>query len=165
MSTTPDDDMTGHANKRHDLDDRVTELHAAGLGRNAIATELGCATGLVTKIAQRLGLPFDATRTAAATAGAYAKTVVRRAKLGSRFLDVAESALDKVENAEASSDAKSWMTVAGIAVDKLAVLDKIENGDRVQVGVGPMTPHALDQQIEKLINRVQPTETDGGRTN
>ena len=60
---------------------RVRELHAQGKSRNAIAETLGRSGRTVSRIAAELGLSFERTRTAAATAAKVADGAARRAQL------------------------------------------------------------------------------------
>jgi hypothetical protein len=53
-----------------DFDARLATLHAKGLSRNQIATELGCSAGTVTNHARKLGLTFERTETAVSGRGA-----------------------------------------------------------------------------------------------
>jgi hypothetical protein len=70
--------------------DRVRELHAQGLTRNAIAIEIGRSAGTVTKLARELGLSFDRAATQAATAAKVADARARRATLMHELLVDAE---------------------------------------------------------------------------
>ncbi|MGV9611340.1 helix-turn-helix domain-containing protein [Nocardia xishanensis] len=63
--------------------DRITELHAEGKGRNEIAALLGVDPAAITYWARRLGLRFDQSQTAEATAA-------RLEQLKRRRLDFAE---------------------------------------------------------------------------
>lgn len=60
---------------------RVAELHAAGLSRAAIARDLGRGTATVGRIGEALGLSWDRSRTAAATAAKQIDNKARRAAL------------------------------------------------------------------------------------
>lgn len=70
--------------------DRVRELHAQGLSRNAIAREIGRAASTVTKLADELRLDFDRTRTAEATRAKVLDAKDRRAQLALDLLADAE---------------------------------------------------------------------------
>jgi hypothetical protein len=70
--------------------DQVRQLHARGLGRNAIATELGRSAGTITTIAKQLGLSFDRATTRAATEAKVADAKARRAALALNLLGDAE---------------------------------------------------------------------------
>lgn len=65
---------------------RLRQLHAKGLGRNAIAAELGRSAGTVTKLAAEMGLSFDRAPTVAATAAAKADAAALRAALNLDYL-------------------------------------------------------------------------------
>lgn len=76
---------------------RVRELHAAGKGRNEIATELGRSGRTISEIAKGLGLSFArAAEVRAATEVRQADLADRRAALAQRLQDVAERELEKV---------------------------------------------------------------------
>lgn len=70
-----------------EIEKRVRELHAQGLGRNAIARQIGCADSTLSKIAARLGLSFDRTRTAEATRAKQVDAAARRADLSATLLE------------------------------------------------------------------------------
>lgn len=60
---------------------KFAELHSRGLGRNAIAAELGRSPSTVTKLARAAGVTFDRAATAAATAAKQADNRALRAEL------------------------------------------------------------------------------------
>jgi hypothetical protein len=68
----------------------LRELHAQGLGRNAIAREMGVAPVMVSRTADHLGLAFDRSRIQAATEARLADLAERRAVLAETLLDDAE---------------------------------------------------------------------------
>lgn len=71
--------------------EQVRALHAAGLGRNEIAREIGRSGETVSKIAKALGLSFErGPEVAAATAAKVADAKARRAQLMHELLDDAE---------------------------------------------------------------------------
>jgi hypothetical protein len=72
---------------------RVAELHAQGKSRNAIATDLGRSGRTISKIAAELGLTFERTRTAAATAAKKVDGAARRAQLQLDLLEAAQKHL------------------------------------------------------------------------
>jgi hypothetical protein len=67
--------------------DRVRELHAQGLSRNAIAAAMGRSGRTVSRIAARLGLTFDREQVRAATEAKKADARARRAALALALLD------------------------------------------------------------------------------
>jgi len=67
--------------------DRVRELHAQGLSRNAIAEAMGRSGRTISRIADKLGLTFDRERTRAATEAKKADARARRAALALALLD------------------------------------------------------------------------------
>jgi len=96
MSPTP---------SREDLASRVAELHAAGLGRNQIARELGVGGRIITELARELSLTFDRRRTRTATDAREADSRERRSKLAARILDAAEADLERITALSAPQDA------------------------------------------------------------
>jgi helix-turn-helix protein len=77
--------------------ERVRELHAQGKTRNDIAKTIGRSPSTVSKIARALGLSFDRTKTAAATAAKQQDNRARRADLVGRLYGRSEAILDRVE--------------------------------------------------------------------
>lgn len=77
---------------------RIVELHAEGLSRNAIAKQLGRSGRTVSRIAAELGLSFErgGTRTAAATEARKADAATRRAAIEEKALASAEKLLDQM---------------------------------------------------------------------
>jgi hypothetical protein len=67
--------------------DRIAELHAQGLSRNAIAEQLGRSAGVVSKICKQLGLSFDRSATKAAVEAAVVDAKAKRAQLANDLLD------------------------------------------------------------------------------
>ncbi|NEB42267.1 hypothetical protein G3I54_36105 [Streptomyces sp. SID14515] len=79
-----------------DLWERFRELHAEGLGRNAISREMGKCYAVVSRTAEHLDLTFDRSRIEAATAARVADLAERRSLLAVKFTDVAEDSLDRI---------------------------------------------------------------------
>ncbi|WP_394253650.1 hypothetical protein [Arthrobacter pityocampae] len=75
----------------------VRACHAKGLGRNAIADELGVARGTITKVANELGLDFDRTKTEVATKARSIDQRARRQDIIDRLYKRAETVLDRLE--------------------------------------------------------------------
>lgn len=75
---------------------RLRELHAEGMGRNAIAREMGIQGSCVSRTAKYLGLTFDRSKVEAATRARLADLAERRALLAEQFHDIAEDSLDRV---------------------------------------------------------------------
>lgn len=117
---------------------RVRELHARGMGRNAIAREIGRAQRTVSVIAAELGLTFDVTMTEEATRHRVAQLAERRAILAEALQGDAERLTEQIwqpsvvysfggkENTynerpvdEPPADAKkALMSTAGMAIDR-----------------------------------------------
>ncbi|MFD8771441.1 hypothetical protein [Streptomyces sp. NPDC059916] len=70
--------------------DELRELHAQGLGRNAISREMGITNSVVSRTAAHLGLEFDRTRIQAATAARLADLAERRSLLAEDLMTDAE---------------------------------------------------------------------------
>lgn len=73
---------------------RMKALAAEGLGRNAIAREVGVDGGTVTKYAKRDGYSFDRTQTALAVMARQIDLAEIRQTLARKFLMVADESLD-----------------------------------------------------------------------
>ncbi|MFE4548875.1 helix-turn-helix domain-containing protein [Streptomyces sp. NPDC056785] len=77
--------------------ERVRELHAAGMGRNEIATELGRSGRTISEIAKGLGLSFArAAQVQQATEIRTADLADRRTRFAVELQDLAERELKKV---------------------------------------------------------------------
>lgn len=118
--------------------DQFRELHAQGLGRNAIAREMGIAPVTASRTAVHLGLDFDRTKMREAQAARVADLEERRSLLASELLDIAEDSLKRIyqpttvysfggkdnsfndhEFPEAPvAERVKYMTSAAIAIDK-----------------------------------------------
>jgi hypothetical protein len=70
--------------------DEFRDLHAQGLGRNAIAREMGIAPVVASRTAEYLGLTFDRSQIQAATEARLADLAERRALLAESLIDDAE---------------------------------------------------------------------------
>lgn len=77
-------------------DDQLRNLHADGLSLTETAKRMHRSKSTVNRAARRLGLHWDRTKTAAATAAVIADGRTRRAALEQRFLDEAEKSLDRM---------------------------------------------------------------------
>ncbi|MEV8353184.1 helix-turn-helix domain-containing protein [Streptomyces niveus] len=71
----------------------VRDLHAEGLGRNAIATRIDRSPRTVSYLAEEMGLAFDRTATAVATEARVIDSKARRAAIIEGLYDVAEDDL------------------------------------------------------------------------
>ncbi|RKT85613.1 Helix-turn-helix domain-containing protein [Saccharopolyspora antimicrobica] len=76
---------------------RVRELHEQGKTRNDIAKTLGRSPSTVSKLARELGLSFDRSATAAASAAKAIDNRARRVALEGRALARAEALYDRLE--------------------------------------------------------------------
>ncbi|MFF4369641.1 helix-turn-helix domain-containing protein [Streptomyces sp. NPDC001594] len=80
--------------------EQVRALHAEGLGRNAIARQLGRSSRTVSVLAEELGLTFDRTATAEATRARVIDTRERRQSLIERYYAQADKILARLERDE-----------------------------------------------------------------
>lgn len=78
----------------------IRELHAQGLGRNAIAEATGLAAGTVTRIAGQLGLSFARSATAAATAARQVDLRDRRQQIVEQLYDRAQANINRLNGPE-----------------------------------------------------------------
>lgn len=126
---------------------RISEMHAEGIARNEIARRLGLAPSTVGAHAQALGLKWDRSATAAATAAKLTDLGARRAALVDRMMKLAEDTLDEIEGGELEqvaitqqgkvvrttrkpdmTDRRNGVTISGIAVDKATKLLDRDSG-------------------------------------
>lgn len=70
--------------------DRIRELHAQGMSRNAIARDIGRALATITNFCQREGLSFDRTNQEAAARARVVDAKTRRAELADQLLEDAQ---------------------------------------------------------------------------
>lgn len=80
--------------------DEIMRLHAEGHGRNEIARQIGRGTRTVSVVAAEMGLSFDRTHTAVATAARMTDARARRAALIDRYYEQAHKALDRLDREE-----------------------------------------------------------------
>ncbi|MFI7890886.1 hypothetical protein ACIFUY_06435 [Streptomyces sp. CACIS-1.16CA] len=163
-----------------DLWERFRELHTEGLGRNAIAREMGKCGAVVSRTAEHLGLTFDRSRIEAATAARVADLAERRSLLAVQFTDVAEESLQKIHepttvyafggkennfNSETFPEAphaerRILIMAAGAAIDrslKLAPPEQASGGaDEAKSMLGK-----LAQGISALVNEDAETPPEG----
>jgi hypothetical protein len=128
--------------------DRVRELHAQGLSRNAIGRQLGRSGKTVSEIAGKLGLTFDRTQTKVATEARKDDARARRAALALDLLDDAArlrrrlwepasyvdhggkefTRVDWTMPEPTFGDKTKIMQAVGIAVDRSVKLDEYDSG-------------------------------------
>jgi hypothetical protein len=141
---TPDDDDPDAT-----VRGRVTALHAAGMGRNQIARELGLSTATVSRIAAAEHLKFDRAATAAALEARQIDLKARRVELKGLLLEDAhklrkqlweparlvafggkDNTINEVTLAEPQFvDKKNIMAAVGIAIDRFEKLDARDSGN------------------------------------
>lgn len=154
---------------------RIKQMHGEGMARNAIARELGLAASTVGGHAKALGLKWDRSKTAAATAAKLTDLGARRAALVDRMMTTAEQGLDVIDSGEIElamitqagkvvkttrdvdmTDRRNAITIAGIAVDKATkLLDRDTGVDSAE--------STLDA-IEKVIGAAALGLIDGDQT-
>jgi len=118
--------------------DEFRELHAQGLGRNAIAREMGVAPVCVSRTAAHLGLSFDRSKIQAATQARLADLAERRSLLAEDLIGDAEKLRqqiweprlywdwggkdhdydDKLAEEPTPADKRALMGAAGMAIDR-----------------------------------------------
>lgn len=158
--------------------ERVQQLHARGLGRNDIARELGRSVSTISAVAKQLGLSFDRSKTAAATAAKVVDAKAKRAQLMTDLLDDAEKlraqlfaqahvyAFGGKENtfAEAYIDQPSFrdqrdiMAAVNTALGASLRLDQ-HDGDGSNETVGSLLGSLLDDLVGR--HGEQPADGDG----
>jgi hypothetical protein len=94
--------------------EELKRLHAEGLGRNAIAREMGRSLRGVSVHAERLGLTFDRTATAVATEAKKTDAKARRAAIIDRAYARVEKLLDRLDEADEGRFKFTASTVNGI---------------------------------------------------
>jgi len=132
----------------------LKRLHALGLGRNAIAREMGRSSRGITVHAERLGLSFDRTATAAATEAKMQDAKARRAAIIDQLYAVVEDELaylkdgeyDLIEVSSGSAvnytpkrlpaqDRKALLTGVGSAMATAARLEALDTNNGVDEGI------------------------------
>lgn len=143
------DTSRSRARRRLVTDDerkRVAELHAQGLSRGAIARELGRQPSTIGKIADKLGLTWDRSKTAVAVKAKQADNRARRAELSRLLLDDAHRLRERlwteseqvvstpkgpakvVQALPPARDARDLMTAVGTAVKSHTELERVDAG-------------------------------------
>lgn len=77
---------------------QIADLHAQGLGCNAIARKLGCSPSAVSRTCSKLGLTFDRAKVAAANKAHKIDLAERRAAQLERIYGVVDTILDRLED-------------------------------------------------------------------
>jgi hypothetical protein len=133
------------------LFDELRALHEQGLGRNAIAREMGVAPVMVSRTAEHLGLTFDRSKVEAATKARLADLAERRALLAEDLLSDAErlraqlwkptivysfggkdNTYEEHEFAEApAAEKRALMSTAGMAIDRVLKLMPVEEASNL----------------------------------
>lgn len=136
--------MTGRTGPPRKADpETVARLAADGLGRNAVARELGVSRRAVDEAARAAGITWDRTATAQATAARLADV---RAELTDSFTEAADLATGRLIEALHADELdpavlRALGTVAGISTDKVVLL-----GDRVS---------ATDERGDSLLDQLR----------
>lgn len=141
--------------------DEFRELHAQGLGRNAIAREMGIAQAVVSRTAAYLELTFDRSKIQAATAARLADLAERRSLLAEDLIGDAEKLRkqlwephlywdwggkdhdydDKLADEPTAGDKRALMGAAGMAIDrslKLAPNEEMSGLDNAKSMLGSL---------------------------
>jgi hypothetical protein len=102
---------------------RLRELHAQGLGRNAIARRLERSPRTVSELAAEMELSFDRTMTAVATEARKADAQARRTALVERYYEQAHKHLDRLDRDEHTIKEVSMGKVVAYQSDDLPAQD------------------------------------------
>jgi hypothetical protein len=111
----------------------LKRLHGLNLGRNAIARQMGRSLRGVSRHAERLGLTFDRTATAAATEAKMQDAKARRAAIIGQLYDVVEDELAYLKQADGYELAE---VSAGSAVDYRAKRLPAQDRKALLTGIG-----------------------------
>lgn len=151
-----------------DLDAQILAAHARGLGRNAIALELGASRRRVSAVIADAGLTFARSpHTAAARRRRSADTAERRAAVAARVLDRAERALDDLDGLHDPVDALDVERRARVvqsvaqAVGALTRARPLDSGDADTEAVRVVFGAFLDSARQQF---AEPTPADPGLT-
>lgn len=154
----------------------VAEAHSRGLGRNAIARELGVPAATVSAICHAAGLSFDREQTALALRARQIDLAAERATIKAMLLLRARDALEAIDapalvysfggkdntyaerllDAPPVTDQRNLMTIAGIALTRYADLDRVDTGatgTAEAVGMVDRMHAALTVAVEALHDR------------
>lgn len=169
-----------HSVMGEDRWDEFRELHAQGLGRNAISRKMGITACVVSRTAQHLGLDFDRSKIAAATQARLADLAERRSILAVNLTEVAEKALADMDqptlvyafggkdnnfNSELldkapASERRALMGTAGMAIDRSLKLAPMESGGGSEEEAKSMLGN-LFTGLAALANQDSSPEPDG----
>lgn len=150
-----------HGTIAEDRFDEFRELHAQGLGRNAIAREMGVAPVCVSRTAAHLGLTFDRSKIQAATQARLADLAERRSLLAEDLIGDAEKLRqqiwephlywdwggkdhdydEKTADEPTPADKRALMGAAGMAIDrslKLAPTEETSGLDNAKSMLGSL---------------------------
>ena len=127
---------------KDDLTTRVKALHKAGMGRNAIARELGVSHRQVDNAARALGIEFGRIDEKALH-GRKLQAQAQRDSIAAAWRELAEVNLaimiDAAADSERVEEMRARATIAGVATDKAAALEAI-----------PRTVPRSDTEIERM---------------
>lgn len=127
--------------------DRLRELHAQGLSLHEIARRMGRGKTTISRHAASMGLSWDRSKTIEATKARTADVKALRAELKHQFLVKAGELLaqmdepylvfnfggkdnsynDRLLDRPPTADLRNLMTAAAVAVDKHAVLERLDS--------------------------------------
>jgi hypothetical protein len=131
--------------------DELRELHAQGLGRNAIAREMSVPPVMVSRTAEHLELTFDRSKVEAATKARLADLAERKALLAEALMGDAEklraqmwepttvysfggkdNTYEEHEFDEApAAEKRALMSTAGMAIDRVVKLAPVEESSNL----------------------------------
>ena len=156
---------------------RIKTMHGEGKARNVIARELGLAPSTVGAHAKVMGLKWDRTASAAATAAKLTDLGARRANLVGEMMDLAEDTMKEIragklevvvvtqagkivrtERAADMADRRSAMVIGGIAIDKATKLLDRDAGQDAAESTLDMLERAVTAQALAMIDGDQTTD-------
>jgi hypothetical protein len=134
-----------HSIITNQLRDQVRAAHKRGLGRNAIAEEVGVARGTVTKVANELGLDFDRTGTAKATEARSIDAKVRRLDIIERLYTRTEFILSRLE-----ADIFEALVPSGPGVQDVEQLGFVPAVEERQIAAAMNSYLAAAEKLERV---------------
>jgi len=164
----------------------IVALMRAGMGRNAIAREVGLAGSTITTIARAEGHTFERTDSEVAVRARQIDMAKERQELAQMFLLRAREALEDMDaptelghwssagehggaqydtvilDAPTVADRRNLMTIAGIAIQRAADLTRASDGGGVEDGISIITSlaNALNSVADAALTNVDPTAVD-----
>ncbi|MCY1656012.1 UNVERIFIED_ORG: hypothetical protein EDC92_1591 [Dietzia maris] len=144
----------------------VARLHSEGLGRNAIARELGISTATVSSAARIAGVSFDTSGTEVATRSRVQQLAEARVDLADMAADLATRAGRRLRveldaNVLSPNNVRTLGIAFGIAVDKLVALSAEVTDERDEHAAASVWLEGLQLQIQAAADGLMPTDERG----